>query len=183
MTQLIQKIFDMLISINILKIAIKKTKVVLLVQTDNRFLKMAEVSEVAITKTKVVWVVIKVTTTISEVVDLIQEDVEEVVITTIEEEEEDTTIIKEEDSRISFKVEIQEKITKQLNASSSNNQVNANLATSALLHMVTISLDKLLQDKWEDIMVAINNNSMVETKTWINNNSCLLSSTTNTTSK
>ena len=88
MTQLIQKIFDMLISINILKIAIKKTKVVLLVQTDNRFLKMAEVSEVAITKTKVVWVVIKVTTTISEVVDLIQEDVEEVVITTIEEEEE-----------------------------------------------------------------------------------------------
>jgi len=181
MTQLIQKIFDMLISINILKIAIKKTKVVLLVQTDNQCLMMVEVSEVAITKTKV-WVVIKVTTTISEVVDLIQEDVEEVVITTIEEEEEVTTIITEEDSKISFKVEIQEKITKQLNASSSNNQVNANLATSALLHMVTNSLDKLLKDKWEDIMVAINNNSMVETKTWINNNSCLHSSTTNTTS-
>jgi hypothetical protein len=176
MTQLIQRIFDMLISINILKIAIKKTKVVLWVQTDNQCLMMAEVSEVAITKIKV-WVVIKVTTIISEVVDLIQEDVEEVVITTIEEAEEATTIIME-DSKISFKVEIQEKITKQLNASSLNNQVNANLATSALLHMVMNSLDKLLQvNIWEDIMVAINNNSMMETKTWINN-----SSTTNTTS-
>jgi hypothetical protein len=173
MTQLIQRIFDMLISINILKIAIKKTKVVLWVQTDNQCLMMAEV---AITKIKV-WVVIKVTTIISEVVDLIQEDVEEVVITTIEEAEEATTIIME-DSKISFKVEIQEKITKQLNASSLNNQVNANLATSALLHMVMNSLDKLLQvNIWEDIMVAINNNSMMETKTWINN-----SSTTNTTS-
>ena len=111
MTQLIQRIFDMLISINILKIAIKKTKVVILVQTDNQCLMMAEVSEVAITKIKV-WVVIKDTTTISEVVDLIQEDVEEVVTTTIEEEEEATTIIME-DSKISFKVEIQEKITKQ----------------------------------------------------------------------
>ena len=49
--------------------------------------------------------------------------------------------------------------------------------------MVMNSLDKLLQvNIWEDIMVAINNNSMMETKTWINNSSCHHSSTTNTTS-
>jgi hypothetical protein len=84
---------------------------------------------------------VEVITTILEVVALILEDVvEEEDITTKEEEAEVvTTIIMVEDSKNSSTMEIQEKITKQLSASSLNNQANANLETNVLLPMVMSS--------------------------------------------
>lgn len=85
-----------------------------------------------------------------EVVDLIEAE-EEVDTTTTEEAEEATTTtttrIKVVGLTTNFKMEIQVKTTKLLNASSLNLLANVNLVTSVLLPMVKISYDKLHQAK------------------------------------
>ena len=81
------------------------------------------------------------TTTILEEILIIEADVEEVDI--IEVEEVATTTIKEEVDLTIIPMEIQEKTTKQLNASFSNLLVNVNLVINALLPMEMNSLDKL----------------------------------------
>lgn len=138
MIQLIQRIFNMLISINTLKTATKTTQALTANQCPAT---MAAVSEVdTTTKTKVVveWTTEDITT-ISEVVEVALIEVVEEVDTTTTEEAEEATTNKEVDLTTIFPMGIQVKTTKLSNASSLNLLVNANLVTNALLHMVKIS--------------------------------------------
>ena len=87
------------------------------------------------------------TTTISEVeTGLIIIEVEEEVDIIVEVEEVTTITKAEVDLTTIFPMGIQVKTTKQLNASFSNLQVNANLVINVLLPMVMINLDKLLHN-------------------------------------
>ena len=174
MIQLIQRIFNMLISINTLKTATKTTPVV----KDNQCqatpaVVMAVVSEVAITtKIKVEWTMAEDTTTILEAILIIEAaDVEEVDIIEVEEVATTTTKV-EVDSTTTFPMEIQVKTTKLLNASFSNLLVNVNLVTNAHLPMEMNSLDKLHHNlKWTDSTEVITNTTT--TKSWIISNTLL----------
>jgi hypothetical protein len=120
-----------------LKIAIKKMDNLFQVKKAVASEEVAEVD--TITKMVVVWITVEEVITMevvetSEEEDSIREAVVEEEATTAEEEEDSTNT--REDSKTNFSMQIQVKILKQLNASSSNLPVNVNLEINAHLHMV-----------------------------------------------